>query len=158
MPVSPVPPGFHTVTPQLTIKGAKKAIELYKQAFGAEVIMLMETPSGGVAHAELRIGNSVIFLNDEGPQGFSKSPETAGTSTGGLQLYVEDCDAMFERAVAAGAKVNMPPTDWFWGDRNAHIVDPFGHLWGIGTRKEELTEAEINSRAQEFWKKMAAGK
>lgn len=156
MPVNPVPPGFYTVTASLCIKGASQAIEFYKNAFGAELMMRMNAPgTETVAHAELKIGNSIIFLNDEFPGSSVKSPATLGGTTGGINLYVDEIDRWFERAVKAGAKVNMAPTDMFWGDRWAQVQDPFGHVWGISTHVEDLNEAEIAKRAEEFWKSMA---
>jgi PhnB protein len=157
MAVESVPRGLRTVTASLTVKGAKQAIEFYKGAFGAELLMKMESPDGSIGHAELKIGDSVIFLNDEFPQGNSKSPVTLGGTTGGIQLYVNDVDASFKRAVDAGAKTAMPPMDMFWGDRMSQVIDPFGHAWGISTHKEDLTQAEMEKRAAEFWQKMAAG-
>ena len=157
MPANPVPRGLRTVTASLTVKGAKQAIEFYKNAFGAELLMKMESPTGGIGHAELKIGDSVIFLNDEFPQGNSKSPITLGGTTGGIQLYVNDVDSSFKRAVDAGAKPAMPPMDMFWGDRMSQVTDPFGHAWGISTHKEDLSQAEMEKRAAEFWQSMAAG-
>ena len=156
MPVNPVPPGFHTVTASLCIKGAKDAIEFYKKAFGAELVMKMESPNGSIGHAEIKIGDSIIFLNDEFEMSSVRSPQTLGGTTGGINLYVDNTDAWFDRAVKAGAKVNMPPTDMFWGDRWSQVADPFGHVWGIATHTEDLSEAEIARRSAEFWQKMAS--
>lgn len=156
--VNPIPPGFHTMTPSLAVHDAKAAIEFYKKAFGAELRFFMPGPGGqGVAHAELKIGDSILFLNDEFPGECSaKSPKTLGGTTQGVTLYVEDCDALHRQAVAAGARSNMEPADMFWGDRMSQVVDPFGHIWGISTHKEDLTEQQIAERSAEFWKSFAA--
>jgi len=155
---SPIPRGFHTVTPHLVIKGAAQAIEFYKRAFGAQVMARMDGPGGGVGHAELKIGDSIIFLADEFPQSPCKSPQTLGGTTATLHLYVPDVDASFKQAVAAGARETMPVTDMFWGDRFGQLADPFGHTWSIATRKEILTPEETDKRAQAFWQQMQAQK
>jgi PhnB protein len=154
----PIPEGFHTITPSLVVNDAAKAIEFYKKALGAQERMRMALPDGRISHAELRIGNSVIFLSDELPNMGSKSPQTAGTTTGSLYLYVEDVDKDFNRAVDAGGKATMPVTDMFWGDRFGAFVDPFGHTWGLGTHTEDLSEKEIEDRAKEFYAQMAQRK
>jgi PhnB protein len=154
----PIPQGFHTVTPSLVVHNAAKAIEFYKKALGAQERMRMSSPDGKVSHAELQIGDSVIFLSDEMPNMGSKSPQSLGASTGTLFLYVEDVDKEFKRAVDAGGKATMPVADMFWGDRFGSFVDPFGHSWGLSTRKEDLTEKEIEIRAQEFYAQMAQKK
>jgi PhnB protein len=154
----PIPEGFHTITPSLVVNDAAKAIEFYKKALGAQERMRMALPDGRISHAELRIGNSVIFLSDELPNMGSKSPQTAGTTTGSLYLYVEDVDKDFKRAVDAGGKATMPVTDMFWGDRFGAFVDPFGHTWGLGTHTEDLSEKEIEDRAKEFYAQMAQRK
>jgi uncharacterized glyoxalase superfamily protein PhnB len=148
MPAKPIPDGFHTVTPSMVVRGAASAIDFYRRAFGAEEIARMPTPDGKVMHAEIRIGDSMVFLSDEFLEMGSKSPETLGGSASALHLYVQDVDASFQRAVAAGAKAVMPPADMFWGDRYARLADPFGHQWGIGTHKEDLTPEEMGKRAQ----------
>lgn len=153
-----VPKGFRTMTPSLTVHDGKAAIEFYKKAFDAELIMIMPGPDNtGVAHAEVKIGDSILFLNDEFPQGSTKSPQTLGGTAAGIVLYVPDCDAWFARAVSAGAKATMPPTDMFWGDRMSQVIDPFGHVWGISTNKEELTPTELAERSAAFWKSHGAG-
>ena len=154
----PIPEGFHTITPSLVVNDAAKAIEFYKKALGAQERMRMALPDGRISHAELRIGNSVIFLSDELPNMGSKSPQTAGTTTGSLYLYVEDVDKDFKRAVDAGGKASMPVTDMFWGDRFGAFVDPFGHTWGLGTHTEDLSEKEIEERAKDFYAQMAQRK
>ncbi len=153
---SPIPEGFHTVTPSLTIKNAAAAIDFYKKAFGAEEIMRMNSPDGKVAHAELKIGDSIIFLGDECDMGFARSPQTLGGTTGGLCLYVPDVDKAYERAIKAGAQARMPVADMFWGDRYGNLSDPFGHVWALATHKEDLSEEEIEERAKAFYAKMNA--
>lgn len=151
------PEGFHTVTAQLTVRDGAKAIEFYKQAFGAEEKGRMNSPDGRVAHAELKFGDSIVFLNDEFPEmpGANKSPQTLGGCTGGINLYVEDVDTLYNRAVQAGAKQFMPVADMFWGDRFGVVTDPFGHNWSILTHKEDLTKAEVEERAKAFYEQMA---
>ena len=144
---TPVPEGFHTVTPHLVVNGASDAIEFYQQAFGAEELTRMPDPRGKLIHAAIRIGDSRIWLADESPERGSKGPQAVGGSPVVIHLYVADADATFERAVAAGAKVVMPLEDAFWGDRYGRLEDPFGHQWSIATRQENLTLSEIMSRA-----------
>jgi PhnB protein len=153
-----IPEGFHTVTPSLVVNDAAKAIDFYKKALGAEERMRMALPDGRISHAELRIGDSVIFLSDEIPNTGSKSPQSAGTTTGSLYLYIEDVDKAFKRAVDAGGKSTMPVTDMFWGDRFGAFVDPFGHTWGLSTHTEDLSEKEIEERAKDFYAQMAQRK
>ncbi len=154
--VKPIPDGYHSITPSLTCKGAAKAIEFYKKAFGAQERMSMPTPDGKIIHAELKIGDSHIFVNDEFPQMGAIAP----TSPSGFDiffLYVEDVDATFNSAVATGATVTMPVMDMFWGDRYGKLTDPFGYQWGIATHQEDVTPEEMDRRGKEFAKKMAAG-
>ncbi len=155
--LKPVPEGFHTVTAQLTVRDGAKAIEFYKQAFGAQELFRMTSPDGRVAHAELKIGDSIVFLNDEFPEmsGGARSPQSLGGTTGGINLYVEDVDALFNRTLQAGAKQLMPLADMFWGDRMGAITDPYGHHWSILTHKEDLKPAELEERAKAFYAKMA---
>lgn len=155
--VAPIPKGFHTVTACLMVRGADRAIDFYKKAFGAEVLERMTGPDGKtVVHSQLRIGDSFIFLGDEAAVPGAASTEKAG-GCGSIHLYVEDADAAFDRAVKAGAKVRMPLADMFWGDRYSKIVDPFGVEWGIGTHKEDLRPEEIRKRGEEFFKTMGGG-
>jgi PhnB protein len=150
----PVPEGYHTITPQLTLDNAAQTIDWYKKAFGAEELSRSVGPDGKVMHAEVKIGNSRIMVNDV-MVGASKGPQAFGGSPASLWLYVENSDALFNRAVAAGAKVQMPLDDQFWGDRGGAVSDPAGYTWWIATRKEDLTEAEVQQRAAEFFKQMA---
>src|SRR5690348_9589624 len=155
----PIPQGFHTVTPSLVVRGAAKAIDFYKKALGAEELVRMPSPDGSIMHAELKIGNSIIFISDEMQMpGAPKSPQTLGGVSGTLNIYVPDVDQTFKQAVAAGGKEAMPVADQFWGDRYGSFVDPFGHVWGVGTHKEELTPQEMQQRAQEFFASMAQKK
>jgi len=151
----PIPEGFHTITPSLVVRGAAQAIEFYKKALGAQEIMRMASPDGkSIGHAELKIGDSIIFLSDEMPNLGNKSPQTLGGTTGALYLYVKDVDTAFQRAVDAGGKVTMPVTDQFWGDRYGAFVDPFGHTWGLSTHTQDLTEQEIAEGARKFFAQM----
>jgi PhnB protein len=150
-----VPEGLHTVTPHLVVRNAAQAIEFYKRAFGAEERSRFEMPVGAIGHAELKIGDSVIFLADEMPApGGSQSPQSVGGSTCTLNIYVDDVDKLFDQAVNAGGKSVMPVADMFWGDRYGTLTDPFGHVWSIATHKEDLSNEEIAERAQEFFAKM----
>ena len=152
-----VPAGHYTVTPHLIMDNAATAIDWYKKALGAEEVSRAPGPGGKIAHAEIRIGNSLIMLNDE--MGSGKSPKTIGGSPVSMWLYVEDCDALFNRAVAAGATVPPGPmgalTDQFWGDRTGVVIDPEGYLWTIATHKEDLTPEEMQQRMDDFMKQMA---
>ena len=145
--VKPVPEGYHTATPYLIVKDAAKAIEFYKQAFGATELMRMSGPGGKIMHAEIRIGDSIIMMGDENPQMGSRSPQSTGGSPVGLYLYVEDCDKVFNQAVSTGATSVNPLKDQFYGDRSGSIRDPFGHSWWIATHKEDLSMDEIRKRA-----------
>ena len=146
--VKPVPDGFRTVTPQLTVQDAARAIDFYKRALGARELMRMASPDGKVMHAELRIGDSIVFLTDEFPDMGSRSPQSLGGATGSFHVYVPNVDAAFKRAVDAGARVKMPVADMFWGDRFGQVVDPFGHEWGLATHKEDVTPAQTRKRAE----------
>jgi PhnB protein len=156
--VKPIPEGFHSITPSLIVRDAAKAIDFYKRALGAQELVRMPSPDGKIMHAELKIGDSIIFLSDEMPQSPAKSPQTLGGVTGVLNLYVEDVDKRFQQAVDAGARVSMPVADQFWGDRYGSLVDPFGYTWGIGTHKEDLTPQQMDERAKAFFAQMAQRK
>ena len=154
--VKPIPKDFHTVTPGLVVKGAEKAIDFYKKALGAQELVRMPSPDGKLMHVELKIGDSIIFLSEEVPgMGNTKSPQTLGGCTVTLNVYVPNVDETFKQAINSGAKEAMPVADQFWGDRYGSLVDPFGFVWGIGTHKEDLSPAEMQQRAQEFFAKMA---
>ncbi len=151
----PIPEGHHTVQPYVVVPDAAQAIAFYKKALGAEEVTVMPGPDGkSVMHAEIRIGDSMIYLTGENPQWDAKSAKTLGGSPISLHLYVQDADALFKRAVAAGATVKMEMMDAFWGDRYGKVVDPFGIQWGIATHMEDLTPEEIDIRAREFMKTM----
>ncbi len=146
--VTPIPEGFHSITPHLVMQGAAKAIEYYKKAFGAEELSRMPTADGnGVMHATIRIGSSMLMLNDEFPEMGPKAPSTLGGSPVVIHLYVDDVDSVFKQAIDAGAQEIMAVQDTFWGDRYGMLLDPFGHSWSIASRKEILTGEEIAQRA-----------
>ena len=146
MPVKAIPDGYYSLTPYLVCKGAAKAIEFYAKAFGAEEVVRMPGPHGSIAHAEVRIGNSMLMLSDENKERGQLSPESIGGTPCSIMLYADDVDAVFKRAVAAGSKAVMPPADMFWGDRMGNLVDPFGHKWAIATHKEDVSPAEMEKR------------
>jgi PhnB protein len=152
MAVKPVPDGYHTATPYLIVQGAARALEFYKQAFGATELMRFDGPGGRVGHAEIRIGNSPIMLADEHPEMGARGPRTIGGSPISILLYVEDVDACVARAVAAGATVRRPVKDQFYGDRSGMIEDPFGHVWSIATHTEDVSHEEMQRRAAAFMK------
>lgn len=153
MSVNPIPQGYHTITAQLFIEGASKAIEFYQKALGAEVVDKAMDPSGAkVWHAALRVGNSMLFVNDVFPEMGNTPSQSA------LWLYVADADASFKRAVDAGAKATLPPTDMFWGDRMGQAIDPFGQKWVFATRTKNLTPDEMKKAEQEFIAQSAARK
>lgn len=154
MTAQAVPAGFHTITPGLSCQNAAQAIELYKKAFGAKEISRMAAPDGRIMHAELQIGNSMLFLADEFP-GMTGSPDPSALPAHSLYLYVEDVDATYERAVAAGCKGAMPVADMFWGDRFGKVVDPFGHHWNLATHVEDVAPAEMERRSREWMASMA---
>jgi len=139
--------GYHTVTPYLISSDATRALEFYKQAFGATEIMRMSAPGGKVGHAEIQIGDSRIMVADEAPQCNALSPQTVGGTPVSLMIYVADVDAMFAKAVSLGAKALMPVKDQFYGDRSGSLIDPFGHQWTIATHTEDLSQDELAKRA-----------
>jgi PhnB protein len=146
--VSPIPQGYHNITPYLVIKGAAQAIDYYKKVFGATEVVRMNAPDGKVGHAELQIGDSRFMLADENPsmgQGYA-SAASIGASPVSLYLYLPDVDRVIERAAAAGAKILRPAKDQFYGDRSGFIQDPFGHLWGIATHVEDVSPEEMKER------------
>lgn len=144
--VRPVPAGYHTVTPYLIVRGGAKAIEFYKQAFNATEEVRMPMPDGRIGHAEIRIGDSHVMLADEMPEMKIVGPQSLGGTSVGIALYVEDCDAVFKQAIAAGGKIERDLQDQFYGDRNGTLIDPFGHKWTVSTHKEDLTPEEMNLR------------
>ncbi len=158
MPVKPIPDGYHTATPYLIIRDAARALEFYKKAFNAEELFRMAMPNGRIGHAEMRIGNSNIMLADESPENGVRSPQTLGGTPVSLMLYVEDVDARYAQAIAAGAKEHRPVKDQFYGDRSGCITDPFGHQWTISTHKEDVPPEEMGRRMDAFMKSMSAPK
>ena len=147
MAVKRIPEGYHCVTPYICTKGAAQAIDFYKKVFSATERMRMPHADGRVGHAEIQIGDSAIMISDEFPEMGTVSPLTVGGSPTSLYVYVEDADATFNKAVAAGAKVKRPLTDQFYGDRVGGIEDPFGHTWWIATHKEDVSPEELQKRA-----------
>ena len=145
--VRPIPEGYHTATPYLTIRNAAQALDFYKRAFGATEVMRMTSPDGRVGHAEIRIGDSAIMLSDEFPDMDARSPQMIGGSPVMIHLYVEDADALVKRAVDAGATLQRPVEDQFYGDRAGKLADPFGHVWWIATHVEDVPPQEIEKRA-----------
>jgi len=145
----PIPDGYHAVTPYLIVDGAARAIDFYQRAFGAEEIMRMRGPDGKIGHAELRIGDSIIMVSDEMPESGARSPHSLGGTTAGLFLYVPDVDKVFSQAVAAGATVDMPLQDMFWGDRYGKLTDPFGHSWSLATHVEDVSPQEMEQRMKD---------
>jgi PhnB protein len=154
MSVNPIPEGYHTVTPYLTVDDAAAAIEFYARAFGATERMRMSAPDGSVAHAAVQIGDSVIMLSDPFPQASTKPPKALGGTSVAIALYVEDTDAVFQRAVSAGASATTAPVDMFWGERYAQVNDPFGHVWSIATHTEDLSAEEVAERGRKAMAEM----
>ena len=148
MPVKAVPAGFHTLTPHLTVRDADKALEFYKNALGAEILNVARMPDGKVMHAALRIGDSMLMLNEEMPEFGALSPLSNGGAGVTIHIYTENVDDAFNRAVNAGAKVAMPLMDQFWGDRYGLVTDPFGHKWSLATHVKDLSPEEMQ-RAQD---------
>ena len=153
--VNPIPKDVHTITPSLAFRDAAKAIDFYKKAFGAQEVMRMPSPDGKyIWHAELRIGDSIFYLNDEMPGSTTHAPSREHPATASLALYVEDADALFQRAVGAGATSVMPVQEMFWGDRMGVVTDPFGHSWMVMTHTRDLTQEEIRRGGEEFARRM----
>lgn len=144
--VKPVPPGYHTATPYLTLSDAASAIDFYKRAFGATENFRMNSSDGKIGHAEIKIGDSILMLGDESPRTETRSPQSLGGTTAGVFLYVEDVDTVFDTAVKAGAKIQQPLTNMFWGDRYGKLSDPFGHQWALATHVEDVAPEEMEKR------------
>jgi PhnB protein len=155
MAVTPIPEGYHSLTPYLIIKGAARALEFYTKAFGAKEVFRLDGPDGTIGHAEMRIGNSHFMLADEAPEMHALSPTTLGGSPIGLMIYTENCDAMFAAAVAAGARVDRDLRDQFYGDRSGTVIDPFGHKWTVATHVEDVSPQEMEARVAEYMKQQA---
>jgi len=156
MAVKPIPDGYHSVTPYLIVRGAAKAIDFYKAAFGAVELFRMPGPDGKVAHAEIKIGDSPVMLADEHPQMGAVGPQAGVRPPGGLMIYIPDVDAVFAKAVAAGATVQKPLQNQFYGDRSCTVTDPFGHTWTISTHVEDVSSAEMERRMAELMTKGGA--
>ena len=152
--VQAVPAGFHTLTPHLTVRDADKALEFYKNALGAEILHVARTPDGKVMHASLRVGDSMLMLNDEFPEMGGLSPLSTGGAGVTIHIYTEDVDAAFNRAVSAGAEVKMPLMDQFWGDRYGMVADPFGHKWSLATHIKDMSQEEMQRGQDEAMAKM----
>ncbi len=152
--VKAVPTGLHTLTPHLVVRDAARALDFYRQAFGAEIKGIHHTPDGKVMHAEIKIGDSMVFLADEFPGGSCKSPQTLGGTSFTLNMYTENVDQLFNRAVSAGAERIMPPANQFWGDRYGQVKDPFGYVWALSQHVEDVSEEELERRGREFYEQM----
>jgi PhnB protein len=148
--VKPIPEGMHTVTPHLVCAGAAEAIEFYQKAFGATELSRVPGENGKLMHASVRIGDSVVMLNEEMPEWGAFGPKSLKGSAVTIHLYVENADAVFEQAVAAGAKVTMPIDDMFWGDRYGKVEDPFGHQWSIGTHVRDVSPEEMQKAMEQM--------
>ena len=155
MATQPIPEGYSTISPYLAVDDAAEAIEYYKKAFGAEETERTEAPGGKIGHAELKIGDSHVMLSDPFPQASTTPPKELGGTSASIFMYVEDVDAVVQKAVDAGATVTMEVEDQFWGDRFGSITDPFGHNWSIATHIEDLTPEEIEERGKAAMAAMA---
>lgn len=156
MDVKPIPDGYHTVTPYLSVEDADAAIAYYTKALGAKERVRMNTPDGRVGHAELEIGDSLVMLADPFPQASTKPPSELGGTTSSVFLYVKDVDAVVQQAAAAGATVTMEVADQFWGDRMGSFTDPYGHSWSVATHVEDVAPEEIAERAKEAMAAMSS--
>ena len=154
--VSAIPKGFRSLTPYLIVRGAADALGFYAKAFGARTTLNMTMPDGGVMHAEIKIGDSMLMISEENPDWGSKSPLTLGGSATHVMIYTKDVDAFVARAAAAGCSVEMPAATMFWGDRYAKLKDPLGHQWSVGTHIEDVSPKECQRRA-EAWSKQMSG-
>jgi uncharacterized glyoxalase superfamily protein PhnB len=152
--VKAVPDGFHTLTPHLIVRNAKEALEFYKNAFGAEIGHVAYMPNGKVMHAGLRIGDSMLMLNDEMPEYGVVSPLSTNGTAVTIHIYTEDVDSAFNRAVSAGAQVKMPLMDQFWGDRYGVVADPYGHKWSLATHVKDMSPEEMEEGMKEAMAKM----
>ena len=152
--VRAVPEGYHSITPTLVCKNAAKAIDYYKEVFQAKELGRMTGPGGAIGHAELQIGDSRLMLSDEFP-GIAQAPGPNPVTSCSLVVYTENVDAMFDRAVKAGAKVEMPLANQFWGDRYGKLRDPFGHQWGLAQHVEDVSPEEMKKRSEAYMSKMS---
>ena len=150
MSTKSIPDGYTGLTPYLTLRGGMDSIAFYEKAFGAELVLKLTLPDGSIAHAEMKINGAPFMFGDENPEWGTKSPLSLGGTPSGLMFYTDDCDAAFAKALAAGATVDRPLADQFYGDRSGSVVDPSGHKWTIGTHKQDMTEAEMQA-AMDAW-------
>jgi PhnB protein len=148
VPAKAIPDGYHSVTPYLIVSGAAQALDFYKRAFNAEERGRMPGPEGKIMHAEIQIGDSIVMLADEFPEMGARSPQSIGGTPVGLCIYLENVDARFQQAVAAGAKVERPIQDQFYGDRSGTVIDPYGHKWTLATHIEDVTMEEMSRRME----------
>ena len=155
MSVKPIPEGYNTLSVHLAVDDASKAIDYYKQAFGAKERFRMDAPDGKIGHAELEIGDSLLMLSDPFPQSSVRPPKEVGGTSASVFMYVDDVDAVVKQAVDAGATVTMEVDDQFWGDRFGTITDPFGHVWSIATHVEDVSPEDMAERAKEAMAAMA---
>ncbi|HYT95820.1 MAG TPA: VOC family protein [Casimicrobiaceae bacterium] len=146
MMVQPIPTGYHDITPYLIVRNAAAAIDFYKKALNAVELMRFPGPGGKIMHAEVKIGDSPVMLAEEMPEEGYVGPQTLGGAGVSMMLYVEDVDTRFAQAIAAGATIKRPVQDQFYGDRTGTLVDPFGHVWSIGTHKEDVSMEELQRR------------
>jgi PhnB protein len=156
MTAKPIPDGYHSVTPYLIVKGAADAMEFYKKAFNACEVMRLEGPDGKVGHAEIQIGDSRVMLAEEHPQMKALAPRSPGSSGVAICLYVENVDEVVSQATRAGAKIQRPLQNQFYGDRSATLEDPFGHVWTVATHIEDVPPEEIKRRMEEMMKRPGA--
>ena len=156
MGTKPIPEGYNTLTPYLSVDDAAQAIEYYKRAFGAKERVRMDAPDGKIGHAELEIGDSLVMLSDPFPHATTRPPKELGGTSGSVFMYVEDVDAVVKKAVDEGATITMEVADQFWGDRFGSIQDPFGHSWSIATHVEDVPPEEMAERAKEAMAGMAS--
>ena len=155
MTAKPIPEGFSSLTPYLSVKGAAAAIDFYKRAFGAQQMFCLAMPDGKIAHAQLRIGTSIVMLDDTRADGRFQDPQSLGGTTMALYLYTPDVDAMVNQAVAAGAEPVEPVKDQFYGDRSGAVKDPYGHIWYVATHREDVSEDEVQRRAEALFSTVA---
>jgi PhnB protein len=154
-----IPKGFTTVTPQLIVRDVAKALDFYTRAFGAQELYRMPGPDGKrIEHAEIKIGDSIIMLGPEGGRANAKSPLSLGGTASSLYIYVDDVDKACENATKAGARLQVPVSDMFWGDRYGKVLDPFGHEWGLATHKEDVPPEKLRERAKEYFEALAVAK
>ena len=154
--VPPIPRGYHTVTPYLVVNNGSEAIEFYKKAFGAKELLRHTTPDGKILNAQLKIGDSMVLLSDEFPGGDTRSPVSLGTSTVTLHVYTRDVNKLWERAIAAGARIIMPLNNQFWGERYGQLADPFGHRWSL-SQQVHMTEEEMEALEKAAMEMMGQG-